>query len=72
MSETLNHESCGTCKFYRRNPRDLQQGFCRIRSPQIHIVPVKTPQGLNPHPVAMFPNMDKDDWCGEWKGRILQ
>jgi hypothetical protein len=65
-------QSCGTCKFFKRNVQDVNTGYCRVAHAQVLIAPVKTPQGIQPHPVAVFPNMDHNDWCGEWKGKVLQ
>lgn len=70
MPETIDNERCGNCKFWKVRPEDVQQGFCRRNPPITIIAPVRTPQGVAPAPIALFPNLDRTDWCGEWKGRI--
>ncbi len=65
----IRAESCGACKFSAAHPSgraDLVE--CRIRAPIATIVP-----GPNGQPVgiAAFAPMQIDQWCGEWKPKIV-
>lgn len=66
----MSLESCGTCKYWKMNINDISQGYCRRNPPITIVAPVRTPQGIQPAPIAVFPNLDKTDWCGEYKMRI--
>jgi len=66
----MNDESCGTCKFFRRNLKDINTGFCHVAHAQVVVAQVRTPNGVQAAPIATFPNMDHKDWCGEWKGKL--
>lgn len=70
--DIIGSESCGNCKFFKRSISQPEDGLCRARSAQVIMAPVRTGRGLEPHPVAVFPNMAQDDWCGEYISRILQ
>lgn len=71
----MSLESCGTCKYWKVNTyiynNDISQGYCRRNPPMTIVAPVRTAQGIQPAPIAVFPNLDKTDWCGEYRGRVV-
>jgi hypothetical protein len=48
---------CKTCSLW--DPGD--PGICRRYPPQV--VPIDATAGIT---LTMWPETDKDDWCGEW------
>ena len=52
----MSCEICLTCRFYHSNTP--LYGECRARPP-VH----DAPMGFQ------WPSCEKNDWCGEWKGR---
>jgi len=62
--------TCGNCKFYKPTIGRPSEGLCRRFPPVVIPLPLPPP---NPPvaPVAVMPNMQDSNWCGEWKGKHL-
>lgn len=54
-----NKPACGTCKFFKRN--DERSGTCHFNAP----LPTSLTTGGWHAPVAEWPHVNDDDWCGE-------
>lgn len=53
---------CGDCKFYfERRPNEGFDGQCRAHPPTLFLT--DTVEGY-------WPEVDKHDWCGEYKPRV--
>jgi len=73
MPNNNNGARCGTCKFYIANPQDLRQGFCRKAPPQVFMVPQAGPAGqMQINFVWQWPPTREEQWCGEWRSRLVQ
>lgn len=64
--------TCGNCKFFLRTIGRPSEGLCRRYPPNVVVASCDTPNGVQMAPVAVMPNMGENNWCGEWKGRILE
>jgi len=54
-------QSCGQCKFFRTD------GFCLRYPPQI--VPLNDEETDELYPFSLFPQVNADEFCGEFVGR---
>lgn len=71
ISEMINNEACGSCKFFRRHLQNTKEGFCKRFPPVVIVAPVRTKDGaVEPHPVSITANMTESDWCGEYKTKV--
>jgi hypothetical protein len=61
---TENHK-CENCEYYQRR-QGQQDGICHIRSPQV--VTAINVKGVG-MPKTGWPIVQKDDWCGKFKGK---
>ncbi len=57
-------EQCSNCRFWQKFPdvSKLLNGECRIERPKVSVEPG------NEAASAIWPTVEIDDWCGEWKG----
>jgi hypothetical protein len=56
-------ERCETCKWWEHKP-GWDGGRCHRNAP---FVPWPSPQGVDITSMTIWPCVDADDWCGEWK-----
>lgn len=60
-------ESCGNCRFFKRNGALQPNGYCRYNPPTPHFVGVvknnQTQQTI-PNVVTTFPQVPDTEWCG--------
>lgn len=68
----LTDRTCLTCKHkvVEGAGKAKPQMFCRRNPPTATILMIPGPQGVAPVPVAAFPPVQPDMWCGEHKPRI--
>jgi hypothetical protein len=64
----MNVASCNSCKF-------RQDDECHRYPPQTTVVMIPTKTALSgmqlqPSPVAAFPNIGEDSWCGEYSVKL--
>jgi len=63
--KTVRLDSCGSCRWF--NPSDKGAGECRVRPPTVLVVVVTNALRQQiPTPLAAFPTVRPDTWCGEW------
>lgn len=63
----MTAETCGNCRFYRRNedPNEpIGTGTCRWRPPTAMILPGPK---MEPMQLNIWPGMGINDWCGQWQ-----
>ena len=65
-NNTSEMDGCGTCKFFKRNPKNLQQGFCQHKPPQLFSF--QNPSGGIQF-MSQFPPVDTEMVCGEFRPR---
>jgi hypothetical protein len=58
-------ETCKSCRYW-------EKGSCRRNPPQGFLIPKANPLSnqVEPALLCMFPQIDGELWCGEWKGRV--
>lgn len=62
------HESCGNCRYWKRQELMKPGGFCRQKPPTVFLVGMgKTVVG-DPYPLAgsYWPQVPDTEWCGAW------
>lgn len=57
------NRKCQNCEYYQQH-QGSQGGVCRIKPPQVATSINVKGVGM---PKAVWPNVRKDDWCGEFK-----
>jgi len=57
----LNQQNCGNCKFWYATER-----VCRRNPPTP--VALATPKGILQQ--SIFPGMNDNGWCGEWRTKL--
>lgn len=68
----LTERRCQNCKFrYTERQPGAKQMFCRRNPPQATIIMVPSPKGPQPVPIAAFPPVQPEMFCGEWGPRIM-
>lgn len=72
MSKPNGHtESCGNCRFWKRQTPGHPDGLCRGGRPTVLLV------GMAPHPLSpkqgvpmvnsFWPPAPESEWCGDWE-----
>ena len=56
---SIKRGTCATCTFFKS---DVYPQQCRSRSPLIFVI--------NGEVKTQWPNVDSDDWCGDWEDAI--
>lgn len=57
-------ECCGTCRFRRG---DVKHGECHRYAP-LPVIGVDAEEIAQLSGAAKWPQVERDDWCGEWAG----
>lgn len=70
-SKTSEIKQCADCKFWKQNDinEDAQYGECRKRAPKLIIAGCGV--GENPERRLDWAETKYDDWCGEFKTKIV-
>jgi hypothetical protein len=61
------NETCANCIYFKVNPKDMRQGFCR-RMPPTPLV-IAAPQGIAQ--MCAYPQTMATEWCGEHRAKPL-
>jgi hypothetical protein len=64
-------ESCGSCRFWRRNEKGKPSGVCRQTQPTAFIIamvahPIMKNQQI-PIVDSFWPPIPESEWCGQWE-----
>jgi hypothetical protein len=63
-------ESCGSCRFWRRNEKGKPSGVCRQTQPTAFIVAMVAHQIMKNQQIpivdSFWPPIPESEWCGQW------
>lgn len=62
-------DHCAICAFVDRDQSG--QLYCRANPPSVQVIPVPVPEGVQMRTIAVFPPVQPQQWCGQWKPALM-